>query len=300
MSGVGKRLLIAIGGNSIVRNAKKTSIADQYKTIVSTANSVAKLVVKEGYSVAITHGNGPQVGFSMRRSEYAAPHGVPAVPLDVIDAQTEGQIGYQLTQALRNALISQGHPGARVVAVVNQVRVDKDDKAFETPSKPVGGFFSEEDAQIKMSEAGWIMSEQQGRGWRRIVASPKPIQVIEQWAIQNLMDAGGLVVCLGGGGVPVVQHEDGMLEGVPAVIDKDAASQLLAHECNFDAILFSTGVSNVCLDYNTPNEKPLRKLKVSEAQAYADLNQFPTGSMGPKIQAALQFLSSGGKTSKLL
>ncbi|KNC84687.1 hypothetical protein SARC_03092 [Sphaeroforma arctica JP610] len=238
----------------------------------------------------------------MQRSEYGAAHHVPALPLEIIDAQTEGQIGYQLTQAIRNALVSQGQRDPRVCAVVNQVRVEADDKAFQTPTKPVGGFFSEQEAKAKMETDQWDMIEQQGRGWRRVVASPEPKEIIEQWAIESLMEKGGIVICVGGGGIPVVRDTDtGDLKGVAAVIDKDSASALLADHMQFDAVVFCTGVANVYVDFNTPSQRTLTAMNVQQAQQHMKDGHFPAGSMGPKVAAALGFLeqtNKGGRERK--
>mmetsp|Transcript_5316 Transcript_5316/g.8201 ORF Transcript_5316/g.8201 Transcript_5316/m.8201 type:complete len:335 (+) Transcript_5316:466-1470(+) len=287
---VPKRVLVAIGGNSVIKDKTRTSISDQYACIVETAEQIVEMVVKENISVAVTHGNGPQVGFSMTRSEQGAKQGAPELPLDVIDAQTEGQLGYQLQQALHNSMIRRGLDG-NVVSLITQVEVNPNDPAFTSPTKPVGSFYSEGEAQILQEQNGWVMKEQT-HGWRRVVASPTPLRIVEEWAIENIMNNNGIAICLGGGGIPVVRNlESQVLRGVPAVIDKDAVSALLAERLGFDSIIFSTGVSNIFANFNTETQTALKNISVDQARTLLSDGEFPAGSMGPKVQAALDFVT---------
>ncbi|RMG16204.1 MAG: carbamate kinase [Planctomycetota bacterium] len=286
-----QRVVVAIGGNSIIDGPEHVSVLDQYRAICRTAERLADLV-QAGWELACTHGNGPQVGFMLRRSELARDH-VHEIPLDSIDADTQGALGYHIQQALGNALRIRDLDD-RVAAVVTQVVVDPHDPAFKRPTKPIGRFFSEVEARAKIAEQGWNMVHEKGRGWRRVVPSPRPGRIVEEWAIRTLLDAGAVVVGCGGGGIPVVPTEMG-LRGVPAVIDKDLASAQLALQIGASHLVFSTGVDRVCVDFGGPNERPLEGLTVDEAKRLLAAGEFPAGSMGPKIQGAIEFLEGGGK-----
>ncbi len=292
----GKLVVLAIGGNSLIKDRAHKTVQDQYKAICETMEHVADLVL-QGYRVVITHGNGPQVGFIMRRSEIARKvEGLHIVPLVSCVADTQGALGWQIQQALDNALRRREVPDAtgRTVTVVTQVEVDPDDPAFRDPSKPVGEFYDDDQLPLlKQQHPDWILKNDANRGWRRVVPSPKPQRIVEKEAIATLIDKGFNVVTVGGGGIPVVR-ENGDLKGVDAVIDKDYATALLAHEIGAPLMIISTGVPHVSLDFGTPEEKPLREVTVAEMKRHLEAGQFPPGSMGPKIRAAIQFLEGGG------
>ena len=285
------RVLVAIGGNSIIEDPAQASVQDQYRAICRTCEHLAEIVAA-GHQLVITHGNGPQVGFMLLRSELAA--GVlHEVPLDSIDADTQGALGYQIQQALGNALRKRGLDD-RVVSLVTQVVVAHDDPAFEAPTKPIGRAYDEEEAQAKMAELGWRMTHEAKRGWRRVVPSPRPLRIVETWAVKKVIEDGAVAVACGGGGIPVVDSGPDGLLGVQAVIDKDRASALLAHELGADVLVFSTGVDQVCLDFGLPTERALDVLSVSDAKHHIAAGQFPRGSMGPKIQGAINFIRESG------
>jgi carbamate kinase len=286
--------VIAIGGNSLIKDELHKSVADQYDAVVETARHIAGMV-EQGYDVVITHGNGPQVGFILLRSEIAEKAaGLHPVPLDSCGADTQGAIGYQIQQALHNEFLRRGL-AKKAVTVVTQVLVDRNDPAFSNPSKPVGSFYSKADIDDKVTREGWTVTEDAGRGWRRVVASPMPIEVIELDAVKDLVKAGFVVIAAGGGGIPVVMDEQGNLKGVAAVIDKDHATSLLATNLNADLFIISTAVEKVFVNYNKPDQKGIDRMTVSEAKAYRDQGQFAKGSMLPKVNAAIAFLEHGGK-----
>jgi len=243
--------------------------------------------------VVITHGNGPQVGFILLRSELAS-HVLHTVPLDSCGADTQGAIGYMIQQSLYNEFLKRGMR-KQAVTVVTQVVVDKDDPAFQNPTKPIGPFYTEEEAKRLAAERGWVVKDDAGRGWRRVVPSPIPQEIVEQEAIKALIEQGFVVIGVGGGGIPVVRQEDGSLRGVEAVIDKDYASSLLASGIGADLFLISTAVEKVALNYGQPNQVWLDRMTVAEAKRYLAEGHFPPGSMGPKIEAIIQFLERGGK-----
>lgn len=290
-----KLAVIAIGGNSLIKDAKRQSVEDQYLAAKETAYHIVDMI-EAGWDVAVGHGNGPQVGFILRRSEIAAKvEGMHEVPLDVCGADSQGAIGYALQQNLQNELKKRGLEKT-VATVVTQVRVDANDKAFQNPTKPIGGFMDEAEAKRRQQEMGWNVVEDAGRGWRRVVASPLPQEVVELGAVKTLLDAGVVVITVGGGGIPVVRNDQGDLEGVAAVIDKDFASSLLAREINADLMIISTAVEKVALNFGKPDEKWLDKMTLAEAKQYlAEGTHFAKGSMAPKIQAIIWFLESGGK-----
>ncbi len=289
-----KLAVVAIGGNSLIRDAKKVTVEDQYLAAKETTRHIADMI-EAGWNVAIGHGNGPQVGFILRRSEIAhRVEGMHEVPLEVCGADSQGAIGYALQQNLQNELKRRGIKKP-VATVVTQVLVDKDDKAFEHPTKPIGGFMEEAEAKQRESELGWSVVEDAGRGWRRVVASPIPQDVVELASVIELLKAGHTVITVGGGGIPVIQEGD-ELKGIAAVIDKDYASSLLAREIKADLFLISTAVEKVAVNYGKPDQKWLDKLTVSEAKSYlAEGVHFAKGSMAPKIQAILWYLEAGGK-----
>ncbi|MDD2240716.1 MAG: carbamate kinase [Kiritimatiellae bacterium] len=284
--------VIAIGGNSLITDNAKASIVDQYHAAMETSHHISALVAA-GYRVVVTHGNGPQVGFILLRSDLAKDV-LHQVPLDSCVADTQGAIGYQLGQTLANEL--QRRKIVKPIAtVVTQVLVDKDDPAFAHPTKPIGPFYSEEEAQQHQAASQWVLKEDSGRGWRRVVASPKPLRIVEEDTIRLLLDHDVVVIAVGGGGIPVVENPNGELVGSAAVIDKDFASALLAKNLKADLFIISTGVNKVAIDFKQPTQRQLDSLTVAEAEAYLAEGQFPAGSMGPKIEAAIEFLKGGGK-----
>lgn len=282
--------VIAIGGNSLVRAGQRGTVAEQRRNLVPTCEGIAA-VLEAGYSVVVTHGNGPQVGAALLRSEAAADQ-VPPQPLDVCGAETQGSIGYLLQQMLQSTLGKRGL-GRSVVTIVTQVLVARRDPAFRNPTKPVGPFLEKAEAERRRQELGWNIIEDANRGWRRVVASPEPKAIIELLAIQKVLETGAVVVSCGGGGIPVML-EDVQLLGLEAVIDKDRASSLLASQLGAELFLISTGVDQVSVNFGKPDEKPLRELKIEDARRYHAEGQFPAGSMGPKIEAAVGFLDRGG------
>ncbi|MEZ4666732.1 MAG: carbamate kinase [Anaerolineae bacterium] len=287
----GKLATIAIGGNSLITDPKKPDIAHQWDAVRETCNHIAAMIA-EGWNIIITHGNGPQVGYILRRAEIAAKQGIHEVPLDLIVADTQGSIGYMLQQALDNALRRLGI-NRTILTVVTQVRVDPDDPAFNKPNKPIGGFMTEEEAH-KYEADGWAVMEDAGRGWRRVVASPKPLAIQEINAIRVLINNDYVVIAGGGGGVPVVRNQHGELRGVPAVIDKDRASSLLAQTLRADLFIISTGVEKVALNFNKPDQRVVDQMTLAEAQQYMAEGHFAPGSMLPKIEAAVEFVRMGG------
>jgi len=289
-----KLAVVAIGGNSLIKDNRKVSVEDQYQAAKETTYHIADMI-EAGWNVAIGHGNGPQVGYILRRSEIAhRVEGMHEVPLDVCGADSQGAIGYMLQQNLQNEL-KRRTIKKPVATVVTQVLVDKNDRAFQNPTKPIGGFMDEVEAKQRAKELGWNVVEDAGRGWRRVVPSPIPQKVVELESVKELLNAGHIVVTVGGGGIPVID-EDGELKGIAAVIDKDFASSLLAREINADLFLISTAVEKVAINFGKPNEKWLDRITLSEVKAYlAEGNHFAKGSMAPKIQAIIWFLEAGGK-----
>jgi carbamate kinase len=285
-----KLAAVAIGGNSLITDPKQPDVSHQWDAVRETCRHIAQMIADD-WRVIITHGNGPQVGFILRRAEIASKQ-VHTVPFDLIVADTQGSIGYMLQQALDNSLRRLGI-NKTIVTVVTQVRVDKDDIAFQKPDKPIGGFMTEEEAH-QFEKEGWNVVEDSGRGWRRVVASPKPLEIIERRAIRDLVDAGYVVIAGGGGGIPVVRNERGSLRGVYAVIDKDRASSMLAQTLGADLFVISTGVEKVALNFNKPDQRWLEQITLAEAQQYMAEGHFARGSMLPKIEAAIDFVSRGG------
>src|SRR5512134_3837739 len=290
-----KLAVVAIGGNSLIKDEKRKSVEDQYDAAKETTLHIADMI-EAGWDVAIGHGNGPQVGFILRRSEIAAKaEGMHEVPLDVCGADSQGAIGYALQQTLQNELYRRGIKKP-VATVVTQVLVDKNDTAFKNPTKPIGSFMDEAEGKRRQAEMGWSVVEDAGRGWRRVVASPLPKEVVELDAVKALIDAGTIVITVGGGGIPVIDVSDHEYQGVAAVIDKDFASSLLAQLINAELFLISTAVEKVAINFGKPDQKWLDKMTLAEAKAYlAEGKHFAKGSMAPKIQAIIWFLENGGK-----
>jgi len=292
---MGKLAVLAIGGNSLIKDKQHETVEDQYDAVCETAKHIAGLI-EQDFSVVVTHGNGPQVGFILRRSEIAhETSGMHDVPLVSCGADTQGSIGYQIQQAMDNEFKKRGIK-KNIATVVTQVVVDKKDPAFQNPAKPIGTFYSKERAEeLQKEHPDWVIIDDVGRGYRRVVPSPMPVEIVEEGAINTLVKNGFSVVGVGGGGIPVVYNEEGFLEGVPAVIDKDNASSLLAINIKADLFVISTAVEKVSLNFNKPNQVDLDKINVAEAKKYIAEGHFAKGSMLPKIQAIVRFLEAGGK-----
>jgi carbamate kinase len=291
---VEKLVIVAIGGNSLVRDNGRNSIQDQYEAVCETAVNIADMV-EQGYQVVVTHGNGPQVGFGLRRAEIANEvAGMPHVPLANCGADTQGGIGYQIQQALTNEFANRGL-NKKVATVITQVEVSSDDPNFKNPTKPVGSFYTLEQAEeMKKDHPDWIFIEDSGRGYRRVVPSPRPIDIVEKEAIKTLIESGFVVIAVGGGGIPVVKTSDNTYQGIDAVIDKDFATSLLAEQIQADTLIITTGVSRVCINFGKPNQQALEKITIEETKQYVAENHFPPGSMLPKIEASLSFLGNNG------
>jgi carbamate kinase len=286
-----KLAVVALGGNALIFDKNRKTIPDQFDAVKENMRHITNMI-EDGWTVVITHGNGPQVGFILRRSELAMGELHP-VPLDYCGADTQGAIGYMIQKALHNEFKARGM-NKTAVTVVTQVQVDNEDPAFEKPSKPIGSFLDEATARQRMAN-GQTFVEDAGRGWRQVVPSPKPISIIEVDAIKTLIDQGFIVVAVGGGGIPVIEKSDGYLRGIEAVIDKDYASGLLANLINADLLLISTAVERVAINFNKPDQKWLSQMTVAEAEKYIAEGHFSPGSMLPKIQAIVKFLKEGGK-----
>ncbi len=283
-----KTIVIAIGGNSLIKDARHMSVPDQYAAVVETARHITDLLERD-YRIVVTHGNGPQVGFILLRSEHS--RGIlHQVPLDSIVADTQGALGYQIQQALENEFRRRGLKKS-VATVVTQTLVDRDDAAFANPSKPIGEFYTREQAEDRMRVEQWTMVEDANRGWRRVVASPIPVRIIESAVVKHLVKAGCVVIAAGGGGIPVVADAKGILRGVAAVVDKDLASAVLAKEIGADLMGIATAVEKVCLNFGTPGQRALDSMTVAEAMRYMAEGHFKPGSMRPKIEACVQFVT---------
>lgn len=283
--------VIAVGGNSLTRPGERGTFAEQQQNAELTCRSIAE-VLDQGYRVVLTHGNGPQVGHALLRAELAQPQ-LPVLGLDECDAETEGEIGYLLQQTLHNVLATR-QQSVGVVSLVTQVVVSSSDPAFRNPSKPIGPFYRVEEALERKNRQGWTMIEDSGRGWRRLVPSPRPLEIVEMDAIRACVQAGLVVIAAGGGGIPVVR-EAGRLRGVDAVIDKDRASCLLARSLRADLLVFSTGVERVALHFRQPGQQWLDRISLADARRFLSAGEFAPGSMGPKIEAAIEFLQAGGR-----
>ncbi len=295
-----KLAVVAIGGNSLIKDEKHKTVEDQYQAAKETTYHIADMI-EAGWDVAIGHGNGPQVGFILRRSEIAAKvEGMHEVPLDVCGADSQGAIGYALQQTLQNELFRRGIK-KNVATVVTQVLVDKDDKAFQNPTKPIGSFMDEVEAKRREKELSWSVVEDAGRGWRRVVASPIPQEVVELDSVKTLLNTGVVVITVGGGGIPVIDKGKGEYVGTAAVIDKDYASSLLAREIKADLFVISTAVEKVALNFGKPDQKWLDKITLTEAKQYlAAGTHFAKGSMAPKIQAIIWFLEANPNGKALI
>lgn len=283
--------LLAIGGNALIRDRTHESIPDQYDMVCALAGEIAGMI-EAGWRVVVTHGNGPQVGFILRRSELSIAE-VPPVPMDYAGADIQGAVGYMFVKALHNAF-RQRDLRHRAVALVTQTIVDRNDPAFADPTKPIGSHMEEARAKALAAKYNWTVREDAGRGWRRVVASPKPQAIVETEVIRGLAQEGHVVVACGGGGIPVIEDEKGDLQGVEAVIDKDFASSLLARNLGADALVLPTGVEQVALDFNKPTQRWLERLTLAEARRHLAEDQFDKGSMGPKVAALIEFVAGGG------
>ncbi|MBT6432867.1 MAG: carbamate kinase [Deltaproteobacteria bacterium] len=283
-------VVIAIGGNSLIRSDETGTIQEQFKNARATMKQLVELV-QAGFEIVLTHGNGPQVGNLLLRVEATAPD-IVRLPLGICDADTQGGIGYMLQQVFQNQLALRGIHKT-VVSLVTQVEVNPDDPELQNPSKPIGPFYSEEESKERIADRGWIMKEDAGRGYRRLVPSPKPLKIIELKAIKAILKEGMIPIAVGGGGIPVVRKGD-ILDGLDGVIDKDRASSLLASTLGADVLAISTGVSHVQIGFGTENARKLEKIKVSQLRELYEAGEFPPGSMGPKVEAALKFIDSGG------
>lgn len=286
-----KIAVVAVGGNSLIKDKTRQTVPDQYAAAAESMTHIAGMI-QAGWDVVVTHGNGPQVGFILRRSELAM-HELHEVPLDYCGADTQGAIGYMFQQALYNQFRARGMD-RQAATVVTQVVVDRNDPAFQNPSKPIGSFMDQVEAQQRAENEDWTVVEDAGRGWRRVVPSPLPVRIVQRDAIDTLVHSGFVVIAVGGGGIPVVEQEDGDLTGVEAVIDKDFASALLASNLGADLFLISTAVPQIALNFNQPDQQWLDAITLSEAKQYLEAGHFAKGSMLPKVQAVINFLEAGG------
>lgn len=283
-----KRVVVALGGNAILQPKQAGTAENQFRAVQETCAQLADMI-KEGYQVVITHGNGPQVGNILLQND-EAKHVVPPFPLDVCGAQTQGFIGYMIQQSMGNLL-----PEQPVATLVTQVQVSADDPGFQNPTKPIGPFYNQEDAEKMRAEKGWAVVEDSGRGWRRVVASPNPTAIVEKDAIAALIEKGFLVIASGGGGIPVVRTAEGKLQGVEAVIDKDLAGQRLAADVKADVLLILTDVEAVAINFGKPEQQNLGEVTVAQIREYQKEGHFKAGSMGPKVEAACRFVEAGGE-----
>lgn len=288
---IARRAVVALGGNAITRSNSDGSVREDYVNLRRSLESVVRLI-ERGLDVILTHGNGPQVGNQMIRVELARGH-APDLPLDVMVADLQGGLGYMIERVLRNKLL-RNHPEKPVCALLTLVEVDAKDPAMKNPTKFVGPAFSEEEIRRHAEESGWIVKQDGARGWRRVVPSPQPIGIIERGLIRTLIDAGALVIVTGGGGIPVTRTPRGLLKGVEAVVDKDLASAVLAHEVGAAELYILTDVERIALDFGTPQQQLIDHMTVKEARRHLEAGQFPPGSMGPKVLAACRFVEQGG------
>jgi carbamate kinase len=285
-------IVVAIGGNALIKDGQEGNIYQQFANSRETCDHIVKLV-KMGYDIVLTHGNGPQVGNALLRHERARDK-IPPYPLGVCVAETVGSMGYMLQQTMQNTLKKEGIDKSSI-CIITQVLVDNDDPAFLNPTKPIGQFFTKEQIRPMIEKERWDVVEDSGRGWRRVVPSPIPKRIIETEMIRQMLKAGHIVIAGGGGGLPVILMDNGMLDGREAVVDKDYASSRLASELDCETFVILTGVAKVCLNYNKADQKDIDSMTASEAEGYLASGQFPQGSMGPKIQAAIDFIRRGGK-----
>ena len=285
-------VVIGVGGNSLIIAEDRQSIAHQYEAVENTVSNIVD-ADQQGWNVVLTHGNGPQVGFVLERSEIAAPE-VITIPIDYAVADIQGAVGYMFSRAFDNEYCARGMDKS-AVAVITRVIVDTTDTAFDNPSKPIGPFYDEAKAKKRAKKFGWSIKKDPDHGWRRVVASPKPLKIVELAQISNLIKKNHTVIACGGGGIPVSSGTNDQLEGVEVVIDKDFSSSLLASELDADVLLLSTDVPNVAINFGKPNQVWLEQLSIEKAQSLLDANQLNAGSMGPKVEAIMQFLKNGGK-----
>ena len=292
-----KIAVVAIGGNSLIKDPKRQTVEDQYQAAKETCYHIADMI-EAGWNIALTHGNGPQVGFILRRSEIAARvEGMHEVPLDVCGADSQGAIGYALQQNLQNELFHRNIK-TNVATIITQTLVDKEDPAFRNPTKPIGGFMDEAEAKRRAETLGWTVVEDAGRGWRRVVASPLPKEIVELETIKAVLNHGIVTITVGGGGIPVVDTGNGDYRGIAAVIDKDYASSLLAQKIQADLFLISTAVEKVAINFGKPDQRWLDRITLAEAKRYLEEGiHFAKGSMAPKIQAIVWYLEAGGKAA---
>lgn len=283
-----EKIVIALGGNALQSGKADPTAEQQLEVVKATCEHIAE-ISGMGYEVGVVHGNGPQVGRILLASE-TAKDVTPAMPFDVCGAMSQGYIGYHIQQALKQALKDRGRD-VPVATVVSQVVVDKNDPGFQNPTKPIGPFYTEEEAKALVEEKGYAVKEDAGRGWRRVVASPIPQRIVEIEAVRTLWPT-TITISVGGGGIPVIENEKGELEGVAAVIDKDFAAELLAENVGADALMILTEVDKVAINYNTPEQKNLEKLTIAEAEKYIEEGHFAPGSMLPKVQAAIKFVKA--------
>lgn len=289
-----KLVVVALGGNAMIRVKQKGTLEEQLENVDKTVDNILDMI-KQGYKIVITHGNGPQVGNIVLQNDAGTEKGVAPMPLDVCGSESQGFIGYMIQRSLGNKFTKQGI-NKTVATVVTQVLVDANDPAFKNPTKPIGPFYAKEKADaLKHEKKDWTIIEDSGRGYRRVVPSPIPKGIIEAHAIRTLVESGTIVVASGGGGIPVIRKEDGSITGVEAVIDKDLAGEVLAAEVGASIFMILTEVPKVSINYRKPNQIDLDKMTVSEAKGYFDEGHFAPGSMGPKVRAAIKFLEAGGK-----
>ena len=288
-----KTAVLALGGNAIIKAGEAGTITQQFANTRESLSGIVELI-HQGYKLAITHGNGPQVGNLLRQQEAGEKEGIAPLPLGVLNAATEGTMGYMIEQSLQNRLLQQGIP-KQVITIISQVVVDKNDPSMLNPTKYVGStYYTEQQAEELKASLGWTLKEDAGKGYRRVVPSPLPQKIIPAETIRELVARGEIVIAVGGGGIPIYIEENGTYEGVDAVIDKDFASALLALNIDADLFVILTGVDKVAVDYGKPEQRDLDILSVSDAKRYFEEKQFPAGSMGPKIKAAIDFLERGG------
>jgi carbamate kinase len=290
---VGKKVVIALGGNAILQPKQSPDYGTQLENVKKSCKIIAKLV-QEGYQLVISHGNGPQVGNLLRQNE-EAKNVVPQMPLDILSAETQGFMGYMIEQEILNELNKLGID-KKVVTIVTRVEVSREDERFKDPSKPVGAFYTAEEAEKLAEEKGWLLKEDANRGWRRVVPSPKPIRILEAETIKELVSKDIIVIAGGGGGIPVAREKDGSYTGVEAVIDKDLSSCKLAEETQADIFMILTDVEHAYINYGKPEQMALKEITVQEAEKYIKEGQFAKGSMGPKVEAAMEFAKTGGKS----
>jgi carbamate kinase len=287
-------VLLALGGNAIVKVGEKGTIPEQWSRADASTGEIAELWARHRWPLLITHGNGPQIGRILLRSELAAKE-IDPLPLDVAVADSEAGMGYMVQQLLWNHIARLGRD-ANIVTLVTRVQVDENDPGFRSPTKPIGLFYSVEEATDLMQVRGWVMKEDAGRGWRRVVPSPAPKRVIETESIRALLERSAIVIAAGGGGIPVIKKEDGSLHGIECVIDKDLTAAMLATSLGFQRLVILTGVPTVCLDWGKPTQREVTSLTAREAEEHLKAGQFPAGSMGPKMAAAIEFARGGGTT----